>query len=207
MNDFTTFDPNAGYADNTNEAVDKTRFQKCKGCGCGVQHCRCMAKPIERDNCYYRCATCGTFVHYSEKCSCRPAHEYDDTCGCVWCMRKTTQEAVDRMRAATCKCGHVGAECFNDSFCEPVPTVAAERTCGAYARRLENQVSALDAALQNALTEIEAMRGVINDLQADYASDCTTWEANCSALNDAFFGDTRTEQLEITIKVLSGMIE
>lgn len=27
-----------------------------------------------------------------------------------------------RMNAATCRCGHVGAECFNDSYCTPDPT-------------------------------------------------------------------------------------
>jgi hypothetical protein len=43
-------------------------------------------------------------------------------CGCAEC--KIAQ--VERnMRAATCKCGQVGAECFNDSYCsEPASEVA-----------------------------------------------------------------------------------
>lgn len=37
-------------------------------------------------------------------------------CSCDDCVK-------ERMRAATCRCGHVGAECFNDSYCEPVDEV------------------------------------------------------------------------------------
>jgi hypothetical protein len=60
----------------------------------------------KHDNCYYRCAGCGKFVHFSEACS----HS-------VYYERPT--------RAATCRCGHVGAECFNDSYCdEPAKEVA-----------------------------------------------------------------------------------
>jgi hypothetical protein len=55
------------------------------------------ARAAGHDNCYYRCAACGAFTHYSE------AH----ACGAY---AKPTP-------AATCKCGHVGAECFDDEYC------------------------------------------------------------------------------------------
>jgi hypothetical protein len=46
-------------------------------------------------------------------------------CGCLECDQRRAKEAVERMRAATCRCGHVGAECFNDSYCdEPAKEVA-----------------------------------------------------------------------------------
>ncbi len=125
---------------------------------------------------------------------------------------KAAKEAAERMRAATCRCGHVGAECFNDSYCDDEPpkvsygSMSINELCGG----VENQCNSLDSLLRNANDEIEAMRDTINDLQADYAGDCVAWCSMYNAVID-FEGHNddqdRIEQLETTIRVLSGMIE
>lgn len=102
-----------------------------------------------------------------------------------------------------CKCGHVGAECFNDSYCEPDkpdPT-SAEFIKQEYARYREIMRAKMDRLGQ-----------IINDLQADYAADCVLWHAIHEQITDEAFTDDvetqdRIEALETTIKVLSGMIE
>lgn len=103
---------------------------------------------------------------------------------------------AERMRATTCPCGHVGAECFNDSYCEPETL-----TAGYWLKRF-----------QNAQCEIEAMRDVISDLQADYARDTQAWQnvynANEEANDKVYQEQTdRIEALETTIRVLTGMID
>lgn len=67
---------------------------------------------------------------------------------------KAMREAADRMRAATCKCGHVGAECFNDSYCEPAHDCVL-MDCKRVHRTEYNQMR---SERDNALAEIDAMR-------------------------------------------------
>jgi tRNA-dihydrouridine synthase len=178
------------------------------------------------------------------------------------------------MRAATCRCGHVGAECFNDSYCEDAPIESdLEARCNSLDSMLANandEIQAMKEAhkvaqykqyegtefwrkayerqsevftrvevdLQNRITELlshlettpaqlsaeywqeiynEAMEHIarrndmINDLQADYASDIQAWR-NVYQANESVNDDVIQEQadriieLESTVKVLAGMI-
>lgn len=112
---------------------------------------------------------------------------------------KAKMEAVERMRAATCKCGHVGAECFNDEYCnDPLETV----------EYWASQYKSLVARVENIESELLE---TINDLQADYAADIQAWR-NVYQTNEEINDETYNEQaeqisdLETTVKVLSGLL-
>ena len=155
MNDFTNFDPYAGYA------ADYGRPLHVNGCDCDL---------------------------------------------CVW----RAKESAERMRAATCKCGHVGAECFNDSYCTPNIGKVTFEGGGAEVNYYYANVGITEYNI--VLEQMDRLGQIINDLQADYAADCVLWHAIHAEITDEAFTDDvetqdRIEALETTIKVLSGMIE
>jgi hypothetical protein len=108
-----------------------------------------------------------------------------------------------------------------------VPNETADYWRKAFIER-GDQATRAEIALQNRVTELEIgtvarcsydavleqmdrLGQIINDLQADYAEDCVTWSDIFNARNE-FHNTTeleqenRIEELSITIRVLSGMI-
>jgi hypothetical protein len=162
--------------------------------------------------------------------SCQDArkHQYSDGCGCLNCVVQRDQ-AEQRMKAATCKCGHVGAECFNDGYCDvdSYEYYLTHRKAGSpclieieYWKEKHfdwgKRYHALKQHCDDVLAEKNALevtlRQEINDLQADYANDCHAWANMYNSLSETHYGEEwkeldRIEQLETTIRVLSGMVD
>ncbi len=120
-------------------------------------------------------------------------------CTCIQgAMPAGADEAYrDRLRAAVCRCGFVGAECFNDSYCEDVPvmTTTEQLLC-----KYEQDVAYWRALYDEAIEQIARRNDTINDLQAEYAQDVATNDSATEYQVDYI------NQLETTIRVLSGMI-
>jgi CDGSH-type Zn-finger protein len=114
----------------------------------------------------------------------------------------------ERMRAATCRCGHVGAECFNDSYCD-VPKVGKVTFDGDgtsvdyhYAQidntllvdEFRNQADHWRGKFEIALAEIQAMKEAHKVAQYKQYEQTESWR-------NAYMkrGDTAT-QVEVDLQ-------
>ncbi len=115
---------------------------------CGIDIPPCHERGISDDDCYQWCPHRKENKMYKHT---DYAPNHVNGCGCYECTllseyKQAVADAVDwknrydiavaemqtkeRTRAATCRCGHVGAECFNDSCCQPEPRIVSpEHKC------------------------------------------------------------------------------
>jgi hypothetical protein len=120
----------------------------------------------------------------------------NENCNCFVCDQRRAKEAAERIKAATCKCGHVGAECFNDSYCnEPAMTDADvwHRNYDELHQRATNTAKEFESYKQMARAENDAMRKAHSATLDQYLAQFDGWEKQYIELS------SRIERAESTL--------